>query len=39
MRLVVLGATGRTGRQVVERALQARHEVVAVARGAGVLGV
>lgn len=32
MRIVVLGATGRTGRQVVEQALQAGHEVVAYVR-------
>jgi uncharacterized protein YbjT (DUF2867 family) len=34
MRLVVLGAGGRTGRRVVEGAAAAGHEVVAVARGA-----
>lgn len=34
MRVAVPGATGRTGRQVVELALRARHEVVALARGA-----
>jgi uncharacterized protein YbjT (DUF2867 family) len=33
MRLVVLGAGGRTGRRVVEGAVAAGHEVVAVARG------
>ena len=32
MRISVLGATGRTGRQIVEQALQAGHEVVAFAR-------
>jgi putative NADH-flavin reductase len=32
VRISVLGATGRTGRQIVEQALQAGHEVVAFAR-------
>lgn len=32
MKLVVFGATGGTGRRVVERALAAGHEVIAVAR-------
>ncbi len=37
MRLVVLGAAGGTGRQVVARALTAGHEVTAVARSADAL--
>lgn len=32
MKVVVFGATGRTGRRVVERALEAGHEVTGVAR-------
>ena len=36
MRVVVLGATGRTGRQVVERALPRGHSVTAVVRGASI---
>lgn len=32
MRIAVIGATGATGRKVVERALELGHEVVAVAR-------
>ena len=32
MKLAVFGATGRTGRQLVEQALQAGHEVVALVR-------
>lgn len=32
MRLVVLGATGATGRQIVDRAIQRGHEVVAYVR-------
>ena len=32
MKLVVFGATGNTGRNVVEQALEAGHEVTAVAR-------
>lgn len=37
MRLVVLGAAGGTGRQVVAQALAAGHEVTAVARNADAL--
>lgn len=37
MRLVVLGAAGGTGRQVVAQALTAGHEVTAVARSADAL--
>ncbi|MCA9489290.1 MAG: NAD(P)H-binding protein [Myxococcales bacterium] len=33
MRITVLGATGRTGRHVVDLALQAGHQVIAVTRG------
>ncbi len=36
MRFVVLGATGRTGRQVVERALARGHSVTAVVRGVSI---
>ena len=36
MHFVVLGATGRTGSQVVERALQRGHSVTAVVRGASL---
>lgn len=32
MKVVVFGATGRTGRRVVERALEAGHEVTGIAR-------
>lgn len=32
MRIVIFGATGRTGRRVVERALAAGHEVTGIAR-------
>ncbi|CAA9234724.1 MAG: hypothetical protein AVDCRST_MAG54-1202, partial [uncultured Actinomycetospora sp.] len=32
MRIVLLGASGRTGREVVVQALAQGHEVVAVAR-------
>jgi nucleoside-diphosphate-sugar epimerase len=39
MRITVLGATGRTGSRVVDEALGAGHEVVAVARGADALPV
>ena len=34
MKLVVFGATGGTGGQVVEQALEAGHEVTAVVRDA-----
>lgn len=39
MRVAVFGATGRTGRLVVERALEAGYEVVAFARDPSRLGV
>lgn len=39
MKLVVFGATGRTGRLVVEQALRQGHEVAAVVRNAAKLGV
>lgn len=39
MRLAVFGATGRTGRLVVERALETGYGVVAFARDASKLGV
>ena len=39
MKLTVLGATGGTGRQVVEQALAAGHEVTALVRDPGKLGV
>ncbi|WP_269085362.1 NAD(P)H-binding protein [Peribacillus muralis] len=32
MKITVIGATGATGRKVVERALELGHEVIAVAR-------
>src|ERR1700761_3602944 len=35
MRIAVLGATGQTGRQLVEQALARGHEVVALARDPG----
>ncbi len=38
MRISVLGATGRTGRQVVEQALKAGHEVVAFVRNPDAMG-
>lgn len=38
MRLVVIGASGRTGRLVVEQALGHGHDVVAVSRDPGKLG-
>lgn len=37
MRIAVFGATGRTGRSVVDQALGAGHEVAAVSRGANAL--
>ncbi len=37
MRIVVFGATGGTGRQVVQQALAAGHEVTAVIRRSGAL--
>lgn len=37
MKIAVVGATGRTGRLVVEQALQRGHEVVAYVRQAGTL--
>lgn len=39
VRIAVLGATGRTGRLFVERALDAGHEVAALARDPGTLGL
>lgn len=39
MRLTVFGATGKTGRPVVEQALNAGHEVVAFARTPAKLGI
>lgn len=39
MKIAVIGAAGRTGRQVVARALEAGHEVVAIARDPGRLGI
>lgn len=32
MKIAIIGATGGTGRKVVERALELGHEVIAVAR-------
>ena len=37
MKLLVLGATGATGREVVAQALAAGHEITAVARNAAAL--
>jgi putative NADH-flavin reductase len=37
MRILVLGATGRTGKHIVTQALDAGHEVTALVRRAGVL--
>jgi putative NADH-flavin reductase len=39
MNLTVLGATGGTGRQVVEEALAGGHQVTALARDPGKLGL
>ncbi len=39
MRITVFGATGRTGRQLVEQALASRYEVVAYARDPSKLGM
>jgi putative NADH-flavin reductase len=39
MKLTVFGATGGTGKQVVEQALAAGHEVTALARDPGKLGI
>jgi putative NADH-flavin reductase len=39
MKLAVIGATGGTGKQVVEQALAAGHEVTALARDPGKLGI
>ncbi len=39
MRVTVIGATGRTGRQLVRRALDLGHEVTAFARHPGKLGL
>lgn len=39
MRIVVFGATGGTGRQLVSQALAAGHVVTAVARRPGLLGI
>ena len=37
MKIAVLGATGRTGIQVVKQALAAKHEVIAIVRNPGNL--
>jgi putative NADH-flavin reductase len=39
MKLVVFGATGRTGREVVMQSLDAGHEVTAVARKPSAMGI
>ena len=39
MRIAVFGATGATGRRVVEQALEAGHEVTALVRDPAALGV
>src|SRR5262249_39202139 len=39
MRIAVFGATGATGRQVVDQALEAGHEVTALVRSPASLGV
>lgn len=39
MQLTVFGATGRTGRRIVEQALARGHHVVALCRKAGALGI
>ena len=38
MRLVVIGATGRTGSEIVAEADDRGHDVVGVARSAGTVG-
>ena len=37
MKILVLGATGRTGKHVIEEALKKGHKIVAVARDPGKL--
>jgi uncharacterized protein YbjT (DUF2867 family) len=32
MKIAVLGASGKTGRQLIEQALEGGHEVIAIAR-------
>lgn len=39
MNIVVFGATGRTGRRVVERALESGHEVIGIARTPSKMGL
>ncbi|GIV97622.1 MAG: NmrA family transcriptional regulator [Herpetosiphonaceae bacterium] len=39
MKLAIFGATGRTGKQLVEQALQQGHEVIAFARNPAKLGI
>jgi len=39
MKIVIFGATGETGRQLVEQVLAARHEVVTYVRDPSKLGI